>query len=120
VQPPETYDGRKIRAGHGPNRKFRQVWVTNIPEARDAFQIDSKESTLHLQKEDREMTYEYKSIVLPFKVGLFRQGLPDIEAALNPEGREGWRLKQLVLPSSSWGTSDSMVAILERQVSGEA
>lgn len=61
------------------------------------------------------MTYEYKSIVLPFKLGLFRQGLPDIESALNPEGREGWRLKQLVLPSSGWGTSDSMVAVLERE-----
>ena len=66
------------------------------------------------------MTYEYKSIVLPFKVGVFHQGLPDIEAALNPKGREGWRLKQLILPSSSWGTSDSMVAVLERQLSDDA
>jgi hypothetical protein len=66
------------------------------------------------------MRYEYKSIVLPFKAGVFRQGLPDIESALNPEGREGWRLKELVLPSSGWGTSDSMVAILERQVSSDA
>ena len=64
------------------------------------------------------MTYEYKSIVLSFKVGVFRQGLPDIVAALNPEGREGWQLKQLVLPSSSWGSSDSMVAVLERQLPG--
>jgi uncharacterized protein DUF4177 len=35
-------------------------------------------------------------------------------AALNLEGREGWQLKQIILPSSSWGTSDSMVAVLER------
>jgi len=62
------------------------------------------------------MTYEYKSIVLPFKAGLFHQGLPDIESALNPQGREGWRMKQIILPSSSWGTSDSMVAVLERQL----
>jgi len=66
------------------------------------------------------MIFEYKSIVLPFKVGVFRQGLPDIEAALNPQGRDGWRMKQLILPSSSWGTSDTMVAVLERQVSGGA
>jgi len=66
------------------------------------------------------MIFEYKSIVLPFKVGVFHQGLPDIEAALNPKGREGWRLKQLILPSSGWGTSDSMVAVLERQRTGDA
>jgi hypothetical protein len=62
------------------------------------------------------MSYEYKSIVLPFKMGVFHQGLPDIQAALNPEGRDGWRLKQLILPSSSWGSSDSMVAVLERRL----
>ncbi|MGH8291793.1 MAG: DUF4177 domain-containing protein [Steroidobacteraceae bacterium] len=49
------------------------------------------------------MKYEYKSIVLEFKAGIFRQGLPDIATALNTEGLEGWRLKQLVVPSSSWG-----------------
>jgi hypothetical protein len=27
--------------------------------------------------EREHMKYEYKSIVLPFKLGLFRQGLPD-------------------------------------------
>ncbi len=62
------------------------------------------------------MIYEYKSIVLPFKMGVFHQGLPDIPAALNAEGRDGWQLKQIILPSSGFGTSDSMVAILERQL----
>ena len=62
------------------------------------------------------MRYEYKSIMLPFKVGIFHQGLPDIQAALNLQGRDGWRLKQLILPSSSWGSSDSLVAVLERQL----
>ncbi|HEY4211179.1 MAG TPA: DUF4177 domain-containing protein [Steroidobacteraceae bacterium] len=66
------------------------------------------------------MTYAYKSIVLPFKAGVFRQGLPDIEAALNSAGREGWQLKQIILPSSAWGTSDSMVAVLERSLPGTA
>ena len=59
-------------------------------------------------------TFEYKSIVLSFRAGIFKQGLPDIQEALNKEGREGWQFKQMLLPSSSWGTSDSMVAILER------
>ena len=58
--------------------------------------------------------YEYKTLVLPFKMGLFKQGLPDIASALNAEGREGWQLKQIMLPSSQLGTSDSVVAILER------
>ena len=58
--------------------------------------------------------YQYKSVVLPFKPGLFKQGLPDIEGTLNAEGRDGWRLRQVVLPSSSWGSSDNVVAILER------
>ena len=59
-------------------------------------------------------TYEYKTLVLPFRIGVFQQGLPDIKAALDAEGVKGWQLKQMILPSSSWGNSDSMVAILER------
>lgn len=58
--------------------------------------------------------YEYKTLVLQFKTGFFKQGLPDIESALNKEGKEGWQLKQIVLPSSKLGTSDSMVVVLER------
>jgi hypothetical protein len=60
--------------------------------------------------------FEYKTLVLPFRVGLFKQGVPDIKAALDAEGRDGWQFKQMILPSSQWGTSDSMVAILERTV----
>jgi hypothetical protein len=58
--------------------------------------------------------FEYKTVVLPFRVGMFKQGLPDIQKALNKEGEQGWQFKQMVLPSSSLGSSDSMVAILER------
>jgi transcriptional regulator with XRE-family HTH domain len=58
--------------------------------------------------------FEYKTVVLPFRVGMFKQGLPDIQKALNKEGEQGWQFKQMVLPSSSMGSSDSMVAILER------
>lgn len=59
-------------------------------------------------------TFEYKSVVLSFHVGLFKQGLPDIQTTLNEHGHQGWQFKQMVLPSSDWGKSDSMVAILER------
>jgi transcriptional regulator with XRE-family HTH domain len=69
------------------------------------------------QKPEKYMSkFEYKTVVLPFRVGIFKQGLPDIQKALNKEGLQGWQFKQMVLPSSSWGSSDSMVAILERTV----
>lgn len=60
--------------------------------------------------------FEYKTVVLPFRLGVFKQGLPDIAKALNDEGTEGWQFKQMILPSSQWGSSDSMVAILERSI----
>ena len=60
--------------------------------------------------------FEYKTIVLTFTGGIFKRGLPDIESALNREGQEGWQLKEIILPSSSLGTSDCVVAILERAV----
>jgi hypothetical protein len=60
--------------------------------------------------------FEYKTTVLGFKRGFFKNGLPDIQAALNEQGTNGWQLKQIVLPSSQMGTSDSILAIFERQV----
>jgi transcriptional regulator with XRE-family HTH domain len=66
--------------------------------------------------ESRMRKFEYKTVVLPFRMGIFKQGLPDIQTALNKEGQQGWRFTQMVLPSTEWGKSDSMVAILERAV----
>ncbi len=66
--------------------------------------------------EKRMSTFEYKTVALPFRFGFFKQGLPDIQTALNKEGHDGWQFKQMVLPSSDWGKSDTMVAILERAV----
>jgi hypothetical protein len=60
--------------------------------------------------------FEFKTIVLTFTGGVFRRGLPDIESALNKEGKDGWQLKQMILPSSALGTSDCVVAVLERIV----
>jgi hypothetical protein len=60
--------------------------------------------------------FEYKTVVMPFRLGIFKQGLPDIEKLLNKEGQEGWQFKQIIMPSSNWGSSDTMVAVLERAI----
>jgi transcriptional regulator with XRE-family HTH domain len=78
--------------------------------------LNTQLEKLKLIAEKRMKTYEYKSIVLNFRIGIFKQGLPDIQKELNKEGQQGWQFKQMLLPSSSWGASDSMVAILERAV----
>jgi transcriptional regulator with XRE-family HTH domain len=76
--------------------------------------LESALDDLTYSPEKRMSRFEYKTVVLPFRVGIFKQGLPDIQSALNKEGLQGWQFKQMVLPSTDWGKSDSMVAILER------
>ena len=78
--------------------------------------LDTQIEKLKSIPEKRMKTYEYKSVVMNFRAGIFKQGLPDIQKALNKEGQQGWQFKQMLMPSSSWGTSDSMVAILERSI----
>jgi len=62
-------------------------------------------------------TYEYKTLVLPFKTGFLNQVVPDIASALNKEGADGWRLSQTIAPIGSGGSSVSVIAILERPTS---
>lgn len=57
---------------------------------------------------------EYKTILLPYKTGVFQSDSNDIQTMLNVEGEQSWRLSQIVLPSTVWGRSNTMVAILER------
>jgi hypothetical protein len=57
---------------------------------------------------------EYKTILLPYKTGIFQSDSEEVAAALNKEGLERWRLSQIVLPSTMWGRANTMVAILER------
>ena len=78
--------------------------------------LNTQLDQLKLITEKRMATFEYKSVVLNFRAGFLKQGLPDIQKALNKEGQQGWRFKQMLMPSSGWGTSDSMVAILERAI----
>lgn len=60
--------------------------------------------------------YEYKTITLEQKgLGLFRsREVPDLEAALNREGLEGWRLHKVILPSAAFGESDRVIVVFEK------
>jgi DNA-binding XRE family transcriptional regulator len=60
--------------------------------------------------------YEYKSVEMPFRFGVLKQGMPDIDKVLNTEGDKGWRLHQIILPAgANFGKSDKMIAIFERE-----
>ncbi len=83
------------------------------------FQIDIKDL------EDKECaamtTYEYKTVEIGLKrgflSGLKASGFPDLGVLLNVQGKEGWRLVQILTPDllTSWGKStEKMVAIFER------
>jgi len=60
------------------------------------------------------MTLEYKTILLPYKTGIFQADSAEVADALNREASERWELSQLVLPSTVWGRSNTMIAILAR------
>ena len=58
--------------------------------------------------------FEYKTILLPYKPSAFQGDSDDVSEALNKQTVDRWRLSQLVLPSTVWGRSNTMLAILER------
>jgi uncharacterized protein DUF4177 len=64
--------------------------------------------------ENRMSKIEYKTILLPYKTGIFQSDSADVAEQLNKEGAEGWLLSQIVLPSTVWGRANTMVAILQR------
>jgi len=66
------------------------------------------------QPEFRMSQIEYKTILLPYKTGVFQSDSVEVAEMLNKEGAERWRLSQIVLPSPVWGRSNTMVAIMER------
>jgi hypothetical protein len=57
---------------------------------------------------------EYKTLLLPYKPSTFSSDETELAQLLNKEAAEGWRLSQIVLPSTIWGRANGMVAILER------
>jgi hypothetical protein len=58
--------------------------------------------------------FEYKTLMLPYKPSVFQGDSAEVGELLNKESADRWRLTQLVLPSTVWGRSNSMIAILER------
>jgi hypothetical protein len=57
---------------------------------------------------------EYKTVLLPYKTGIFQSDSVEVGEMLNKLGEEGWLLSQIVLPSTVWGRANTMVAILQR------
>ena len=61
---------------------------------------------------------EFKTVLLPYKASAFQGDSEDVAVLLNKEGLEGWQLSQVVLPSTMWGRSNTMIAIMQRTVAG--
>jgi uncharacterized protein DUF4177 len=57
---------------------------------------------------------EFKTILLPYKTGIFQGDSVELTTLLCKEGAEGWQLSQIVLPSTMWGRANTMIAILQR------
>jgi hypothetical protein len=57
---------------------------------------------------------EYKTVLLPYKTSLFQSDNAELAEGLNVAAAGGWRLSQIVLPSTVWGRANTMIAILER------
>jgi len=57
---------------------------------------------------------EYKTALLPYRTGIFADDSFEVQEKLNVLGEEGWKLSQIVLPSTVWGRANNMVAIFER------
>lgn len=59
--------------------------------------------------------YEYRSSTIDFDSGIFtRKGTTSLDKTLNEECKEGWRLKQIIMPTDSNGMTSYMVVVLER------
>ena len=61
--------------------------------------------------------YEYKTITLKQTgLGLMTRKIPDLERTLNTNGREGWRLREIVIPSAAFADSGKVIIIFEREL----
>src|SRR5436190_16436557 len=89
--------------------KFRRASATLACDDRPPPDISSRGSP-----ENRMSKIEYKTVLLPYKTGIFQSDSVDVAEMLNKEGAEGWHLSQIVLPSTVWGRANTMVAILQR------
>jgi hypothetical protein len=62
--------------------------------------------------------YEYKTMSIAQKGwGVFRsREIPELESKLNREGKDGWHLCEVILPSAAFGESDKVILIFEREL----
>ena len=63
--------------------------------------------------------YEYKTVTLVQKRWGWWQSrtipeIPYLDSTLNREGRDGWRLCEIVLPSAAFGAPNKVIVIFER------
>lgn len=58
--------------------------------------------------------FEYKTTVLPFRNGLFRTQVPDIQPAIAREADQGWQLKEMAIATNNSGGSQALIAVFER------
>jgi hypothetical protein len=89
-----------------------------VPESRHGAvrhaTIRSRGPSVARPPEPRMSTIEYKTILLPYKPSIFQSDNSEVQEALNIVGQEGWKLSQTILPSTLWGRSNTVMAILER------
>jgi hypothetical protein len=76
--------------------------------------LEAELEDFRINPEERMTKYEYKTLVLPFKLGFIKQVLPDISASLNSEAHHGWRLREIFTQTNASGQTDTAVAIMER------
>ena len=61
--------------------------------------------------------YEYKTIRIDMEgFGVRSREIPDLKSTLNREGKEGWRLREIVQPSGVAGSATAVVVIFEREI----
>jgi transcriptional regulator with XRE-family HTH domain len=76
--------------------------------------LEAELDDFKIKPETQMAKYEYKTVVMPFKMGLVSPGLPDIAASLNSEARSGWRLREILPQTNASGQTYGAVAIMER------
>lgn len=61
--------------------------------------------------------YEYKTIRVSQKGWGFKsRGIPELENTLNQEGKDGWRLCEIVQPAAAFGETTAVIVIFEKVV----
>jgi len=75
----------------------------------DIHDLDYKESIIM-------KNYEYKTISIKFNHGWFKKGISNVDEALNEGAIDGWRFKQMVMPTDATGGTEQMIAIYEREL----